>query len=621
MATAVASAEPEPRRWRLRLPERLPDLKGKWLTLYTIVWAIMLPLSLAGAGWGTYINLTVVPMWSPYGISTTDTVQGVRIDSVLSAELRARAIRAGDYVVAVDGWALPSTGARAAARPRVIKPDGSTTEFRMRRPSGETYEVRLVRSMELHRQGFREAGISWPVARTVTSIGTLMLPSLFIGAAVLLFVRRRREAVPALLSIAFLVFGGIVAGADLSGIGARALGVGSSIGTLCLFVALLAFPSGRFEPRWTAVPALLVPIMAVIDPGGVAGAAVGIAITLVILAALTSRYRRIRDGAERLQLRSAFFGLVIGLVFFIISGIGDAAVEAWQDEDPRWLPWQYAIFSNFGVGGLGIMALGLIVSILRYRLYDADTVIGRSAAYGVLTVGFVALFAASQKVIELLGQEYLGQNVGALAGGIGAAIAAVGIAPMHTRAQRWAERRFQNNLYRLRNGLPALVGDLRETSGVEQIAGATLDGLTEGVRASRAAFIAGGQFVDAREIPEREVRQWWHEWTPASHDGIDTDRSDPLFPVRVPLEAEGHGRVGWLLLGARPDGSLFGSSECDVIEEIAEPVARAVQVALIREDREAMHRRDLQSMERRVQMIEKRLARLLPAKHSGRSKT
>lgn len=596
-------------QWALRLPERLPDLKGRWLTLYTIIWAIMLPLALVGAVRGTYLNLTVVPMWSPYGISTTDTVQGVRIDSVLSAELRAGAIRAGDYVVAIDGWMLPSTGARAAARPRVIKPDGSTTEFRMRRPSGETYEVRLVRSMELHRQEFREAGISWPVARTVTSIGTLMLPSLFIGAAVLLFIRRRREAVPALLSIAFLVFGGIVAGADLSGIGARALDVVTSIGTLCLFVALLAFPSGRFEPRWTAVPALLLPIVAVIDPDGVAGAAVGSAITLAILAALTSRYRRVRDGPERLQFRSAFFGLVTGMVFFIISGIGDVATEAWQGQDPRWLPWQYAYFSNFGTWGLGIMALGLIVSILRYRLYDADAVIGRSAAYALLTLGFVALFAASQKIIELVGEEFLGRSMGALAGGIGAALAAVAIAPMHARAQRWAERRFQKALYRLRYGLPPLVGDLRETSGIEQIAGATLDSLMEGIRASRAALIAGDRQVDAREIPADDVDRWRSSWQPASHDGIDWDLSDPLFPVRVPLEAEGHGRVGWLLLGPRPDGSLFGKAERETIEEIAEPVARAVQVSVGRAAREAKLDSRLTALEKAVFKLTRREAR------------
>ena len=590
------------RRW-LRLPERLPDLKGKWLTLYTIVWAIMLPIALAGAVRGTYIFLTIVPMWSPYGLATTDTPEGLRVDSAMNAEARARAIRAGDYVVAIDGWTLPASGARAAARARVIKPDGAATEFRFRRPNGEIYEARLVRSMAYDRQRFRDAGVSWPVVRSIARVDTLMLPILFIGAAVLLFIRRRREAVPALLSIAFLIFGGIVNGADLSGVGAGVLALISTVGNVCLFVALLVFPSGRFEPRWTALPVFFIPMIALTDPEGAAGSAFGGAIALAILAALVSRYRRVGEGPERLQLRWAFLGLVIGIVFFIVSIAGSTAATAWQAEDPRWLAWQYAFFQVFGTWGLGIMALGLIVSILRYRLYDADAVIGRSAAYGALTLAFVALFAGSQKIIELLGQEYFGQNVGALAGGIGAALAAVAIAPMHNRAQRWAERRFQKGLYRLRHGLPPLVGDLRETAGLEQIAGATLDNLVEGVRTRCAALIARDVFIDAREIAADDVMDWWRAWTPAAHDGIDVDRTDPLFPVRVPLEAEGHGRIGWLLLGPRPDGSLFGKAERDTIEEIAEPVARAVQVALSRQERDVL-------WERRFKEIENRLAEL-----------
>ena len=609
MATAVASAEPVPRRWRLRLPQGLPNLKGKWLTLYTIVWAIMLPIALAGAARGTYIFLTIVPMWSPYGIATTDTPEGLKIDIVMSAEARAQGIRAGDHVIAIDGWTLPQTGARAAARSRVIKPEGSATQFRMRRPNGEIYDARLVRSMAYDRERFREANVNWAVAWTVQKAGTLMLPILFIGAAVLLFLRRRREAVPALLSIAFLVFGGIVNAADLSGIGARVLGFVSTVGNLCLFIALLVFPSGRFEPRWTLIPVLALPAIAVIDPDGAAGSAAGGFIMLSILAALISRYRHVGEGTERLQLRWAFLGLVVGTSFFLISLAGNAAVSAWQAEDPRWIVWQFAYFQTFGTWGLGIMALGLIVSILRYRLYDADAAIGRSAAYAVLTIGFVALFAASEKLLELLGQEYLGQNVGGLAGGVAAALAAVAIAPMHDRTRRWGERRFQRGLYRLRHDLPPLVGDLRETAGLEQIAGATLDSVIEGVRARCVALIACDELIDAREIAADDVKRWWGNWTPPVHDGIDRDPSDALFPLRVPLEGEGHGRVGWLLLGSRPDGSLFGKSECDAIEEIAEPVARAVQVALRRQERE-------QQIERRLQSIEAAIAKL--AKGRGR---
>jgi len=146
---------------------------------------------------------------------------------------------------------------------------------------------------------------------------------------------------------------------------------------------------------------------------------------------------------------------------------------------------------------------------------------------------------------------------------------------------------------------------------------ATLDGLIEGVRTCRAALVVGDALVDAREIPPREVDEWRRDWDPSARDGIDCDPSDPLLPYRVPLEAEGHGRVGWLLLGPRPDGSLFGKAERDAIGDIAEPVARAVQVALIREERETAYRRDIQSMKRRMQVVEERLARLLPNTHSS----
>jgi hypothetical protein len=288
----------------------------------------------------------------------------------------------------------------------------------------------------------------------------------------------------------------------------------------------------------------------------------------------------------------ACFGLVVATIV-----LTQAAPFAPTEGVRAWLALLSAL-----AGSLAAVAIasGLLIALLRYRLYDADSAIGRSAAYGLLTVGFVVLFAASEKLIEVLGQQYLGQNVGGVAGGVAAALAAVVIAPMHTRSHRWAEKRFQNALYRLRHILPPLVGDLRETAGLEQIAGATLDSLVDGVHTCRAALFAGQDLIDAREIAASDAENWWRRWVPPVHDGIDRDRSDPLFPIRVPLEAEGHGRVGWLLLGPRPDGSLFGKSECVAIEEIAEPVARAVQVALRRQEREAAYERRLAALEQAI---------------------
>ena len=100
--------------------------------------------------------------------------------------------------------------------------------------------------------------------------------------------------------------------------------------------------------------------------------------------------------------------------------------------------------------------------------------------------------------------------------------------------------------------------------------------------------------------------------------------ADGFDPQRILLVAlgqrddrPGHGRVGWLLLGARPDGSQFGSSERDVIEDIAEPVARAVQVALSREEREARYERRFTELEQRLNAIAERLTRPSASRTSG----
>lgn len=602
MATAVASDEPAPRRWRVRLPERLPGLKGRWLTLYTIIWAIMLPLAIVGAVRGTYVVLTIQPMWSPYGLGTIEDTEGLRVYSVNSAS-RAKGIEAGDYVIAIDGWKVPDFAPRAAAEPHVVKPDGTSTTFAIRKPNGEQRDVSLTYSWAVEEQGYRDAGVNRTVARFMNGVGAALLPALLLPAAILMFVRCRREAVPAMLSPAFLMVAGIFNGGIQLGLDADIVTALVGAATCLVFASLFAFPSGKFVPRWTAIPFMLVPILPFLPSGGIVGPLVGVSFALLAVTALVSRYRKVDSGPERLQLRWAFLGSAIGLVLGAVTTVAEAMTLEQVGVELKWANRYLEYVNPLIGGGLYPMALGLIVSILRYRLYDANAVIGRSAAYAMLTLGFVVLFAGSQKAIEMIGQEYLGQNIGGLAGGIGAALAAVAIAPMHNRAQRWAERRFQNNLYRLRRGLPALVGDLRETSSVGQIAGATLDALVDGVQASRAAMIAGAKLIDARHVPAPEARQWWSSWIPATHDGIDCDRSDQLFPVRVPLEAEGHGRVGWLLLGARPDGSMFGKSEFDVIEEIAEPVARAIEVSMLRAEREARN-------EERLDAIENKLATL-----------
>ena len=68
--------------------------------------------------------------------------------------------------------------------------------------------------------------------------------------------------------------------------------------------------------------------------------------------------------------------------------------------------------------------------------------------------------------------------------------------------------------------------------------------------------------------------------------------------------------MGWLLLGPRPDNSLYGKDEREALCDIADPLARAVRIVLLREERQAQEQSWQQQFEERFAQLEAMLARL-----------
>ncbi len=81
--------------------------------------------------------------------------------------------------------------------------------------------------------------------------------------------------------------------------------------------------------------------------------------------------------------------------------------------------------------------------------------------------------------------------------------------------------------------------------------------------------------------------------------------------------------IGALLVGPRPDGSAPGKDEREALAEIADPVARAVQIVLTREAREAEAERErtemlesLAGLSRRLQALEGEMAKRVRPKRA-----
>ena len=601
MATAVVTSDLATRRWRL--PERLPEIRGNALLAYRLVWLVAATFALIST---TYLNY----QWTALQLAGSRTLFDAGLAPIqryadgqhvraLSPQSRGAGVGEDATIISINGRPAPDDDDGLATL--LDGPDGSSISLGLRDASGRARNVTLTRSSSYAREAYAGSGLTPTRLYWIEFAIDAGANLLYLCAAALLFIRRPGDAVASLLSLGMLLYLINVQMAVSSVALAAALG---SVSGCMLLLGFLFFPDGRLAPRWWPVAVLAIFSAAALNLAVYWNSAaftvlpfLAFLAVILISVAIIGRFRAAAP-VVRQQIKFAMLGFIASLGFGVVTlALTRAAPLAATEGGRAWVNLFISLASSLGSVAI---ATGLLIALLRFRLYDVDSAIGRSAAYGLLTIGFVVLFAASEKLIEMLGQQYLGQSVGGVAGGVAAALAALVIAPMHNRSHRWAEKRFQKGLFRLRHGLPALVGDLRETAGIEQIAGATLDSIIEGVRARQAALFASGEFVDAREIDADEAKSWWRGWVPPAHDGIDRDRSDTVFPVRVPLEAEGHGRVGWLVLGSRPDGSLFGKAERDTIEEIAEPVARAMQVALRRKEREAQYERRFAALERQI---------------------
>jgi hypothetical protein len=251
-----------------------------------------------------------------------------------------------------------------------------------------------------------------------------------------------------------------------------------------------------------------------------------------------------------------------------------------------------------------VLQLGLLIALLRYRLYDAEAIISKTASIAIVTVLLGAGFAGVMEgIITQMQNIYPDSQTPAAM--VGAMVAVMLIQPLHSKVNAWAEKRFHKNLLELKNGLPEAMRDLRDVTSFEDFIDEVLGRVAEGVLAHRVAFVLGRDVKQQVGVTRGEVLRWLAAFQPPEdHDKIECQTDDPLFPLRVRVEDGSGALVGWLLIGPRPDGSIAGKDEREALENIVVPLARSLRIVLSRE-REKKEMLDLlESHRQRIERIE-----------------
>ena len=391
-------------------------------------------------------------------------------------------------------------------------------------------------------------------------LGLRLVKSAIVGTvAFVLFWRRQRDLVAAILSLAFLCWT-ITSSFDFTTAELVPMLL-DRLRFLLFALALLLFPNGKWEPRWTrgvAIGSCIVFAIGAIEALGLAPTRLflpfAIPCVLAAIAGLVQRFRTTEDETQQQQLKWVALGLVAGVGLILAARAGAA------------LSGPGILFEAMFQLGIVVVALGFLVPLLRYRLFDAEAVISRSAAYAVLTAALVATFAGSEALIESFGQRYLGSGIGQVSGAMAAAVAAVLLTPLNDRINRWAEQRFQRDLVQLRTELPELLSEVPADWTPSRVGQAALPRIIEAVHATQAAIILKGRTV-AAEGPANDP----------------TDCSPSHFSLQLALRCPFGGHHGWLLLGPRPDGSTYGRDDVEALEAILPPLRRSLLASLERQ--------------------------------------
>lgn len=582
----------------MKLPTALPRLKGRWLAAYRVFWIFLFLSGLFALTWGGWMEKTLRD-------NSEAAMNGVGLAVVddglepLGAAATAAGVTRKSELVAIDGvpanWDLVG---RADAIGRLEGPAGSTVNVTLRSADGRVRDFVLTRSPD----HLRAADIVAPMPQAARSLlywamGVLEL-ALSLVVVVLMFWRRPHDPVAALFSVGVLGFS-VTTNIALLSPSTLGLEISNGVGSasvFCFFLAMLVFPGGRFDSRWVWIGSALAVVWVVlsVDPNPLV-----FPLSLTILGfciiSIGRRYFKASAGVERQQIKWTLLGVVV-YVALISAAQGLAEVGQASDDAQFQL---LADISSRVLGSVGSAAFlgGLLISILRHRLYDAETAISRSVSAGALTLAVVAVFAGAEKAIEVFGEQYLGGSLGNMAGALAAGLAAAVILPLHHGLSRWSEKRFQGALVRMRKNLPHDMDEMRDADTVACLSETAMRHAMAGVRASSAAVLVreGDDWTAAAQSEPGGVA-----WRPeAGEAGLKLDRGDPVWPLRLALPAGGGTISGWLLLGPRPDGTLPGKDEREALEAIAEPVGRAIRVAQRRGAQEAAAAERFQRLEAR----------------------
>lgn len=541
-----------------------------WLACFVVALLVQV-----AATWRSYVAHGVIqPAFASIGLVARSADDHLwHLSPSEGGSARASGVRNRSLVYRVNGVAV-GRGLSAEEVARLVEgPDGGTVTIGLVRPNAlrvaerPPREFRLVRTAEnrAHTFAYDKRGF-----RIASQAMDLAIALLMLGVATMLRLRKFGNPVGVILSFA-LLFAAMPLGTwrlwDWLGM-SQVPQIINFLWMSLLLVAAPALPNGLYRPRWSRWVMLAGPGAALaVVLTGIAGEAWAVrSVIASVVLCLLLRFRYTARGSERQRLKWALLGFGIGILLVFGGDNLAAHLPAQLDDEARYL--NYALTRL----GYGVMALGLLPSMLGYRLNDVDAAIGRSVVYTLLTVIVAVFWAVSMNLTETAIRRLAGPQGTWLVTAISTLLALAIFAPARARINGWIDKRYRGALARLRV-LPERIARWQHEDDPRLVAARALTAIADSIDATSAAIVArngdgAAEILAVRNVEPAVLR--------GQLGGGGTAAIKAAFPVR--LDGAGDGERGLtLLIGPRGDGASYGREERAAMAAVIEPLADALR--------------------------------------------
>jgi hypothetical protein len=247
------------------------------------------------------------------------------------------------------------------------------------------------------------------------------------------------------------------------------------LGSVCVVLFFLLFPSGRFVPRWTrwlAVAFIAYQLTDILIPSGLYSSSPAldgvsqwmlIGFIVGVVWSQIYRYRRVSSPAHRRQTKWVVFGTTLGVAgtsvfklpldFHLVGG-----------DTPFVL---LLLKIGFALSFL-LVPLSISIAVVRSHLFDIDVVINRTLVYGSLTAMLIGLYFGAIVVSQRLFVLLTGEK-STLAVVASTLLIAALFTPLRRRIQSFIDRRFYRRKYDARKTLEAFSSKLRDETDLDAL--------------------------------------------------------------------------------------------------------------------------------------------------------